>query len=294
MIAFVHVAKTGGATVAAMLKSAHGHRYCETVPLRVESPAQKRDGKVFIGKYSSEDIRTLLDLAPRTRSLGGHQVALWSDVELVDPGTVYLLFLRDPLKRGASHFQYNLRERDMTPFFGKKHLTWDEWTDWEIPRNHQVKMLSPNVDAGEAIRLLEKKNVFVGLTERFDESLLLFRRLFVPGLRISYLRRNTAADRSVALEILGNPRRVEQMKEMYAEEFPLYRHVVNEIYPRYVKEYGSSLTDDLVRFRAGERGRVDYLNLIRYRAYRRLVFGPRYRRYMAATAAPTSEASSDG
>lgn len=281
MIAFVHVAKTAGRTIGSMFRSAHGFRHCDSVPLRIASPEEKRDGQVFIEKYGPAEIRQLLRLAPGMRSLGGHHVALWSGVEEVVPDVTYLLFLRDPIKRAASHFQYNHQREDMTRYFGKKHLTWDEWVGWEVHHDHQVKMLSPNVDPDEAIRLIESKNVFVGLMDRFDESLLLFKRLFQPGLRIAYRRKNTAADRSIAAEILGNERKIAQIREMYAREFPVHDYVVNEVYPRYRKEYGGSLTADLQDFVNKGRTRVNHANLFMYRAYRRAIFNPRYRRYLA-------------
>lgn len=281
MIAFVHVAKTAGSTVKSLFRSAHGARHCDTVDLRVETPEEKRDGRVFIKKYTPADVKTLLSLAPGTRSMGGHHLALWSDVEEVVPDVTYFLFLRDPIKRGASHFQYNHQRQDMTRFFGKKHLTWDEWVDWEVPHNHQVKMLSPNIQTDEAIRLLEKKRVFVGLMDRFDESLLLFKRLFMPDLNISYLRKNTATDKSIAQEVLGNPKKVEQMKEMYDQEIPVHEYVLNEIYPRYVKEYGPGLAEDLARYQESGKKKVNHFNLLMYQMHKRLIFTPRYRKYMA-------------
>jgi hypothetical protein len=281
MIAFVHVAKTAGRTVSSLFRSAHGAGHCDTVPLRVETPEEKRDGRVFIKKYTPGDVKTLLSLAPGTRSMGGHHLALWSDVEEVVPDVTYFLFLRDPVKRGASHFQYNQQREDMTRYFGKKHLNWDEWVNWEVHHNHQIKMLSPSINTDEAIRLLEKKRVFIGLMDRFDESLLLFKRLFMPDLNISYLRKNTATDKSISREILGNSQKVEQIKEMYAKEIPLHEYVLNEIYPRYIKEYGRGLAEDLARYQETEKKKVNYLNLVRYKIHRRFIFTPRYRKYMA-------------
>ena len=281
MIAFVHVAKTAGTSMMSMFQSAFGERHCDTVDMSVETPDQKKGGPVFIPKYTPDDVKNFLSLAPKTRSMGGHHLALWSDVEKVVPDVTYLLFLRDPIKRGASHFQYTLQRQDMTPYFGKKLLSWDDWTDWEVPRNHQIKMLSPNIDTEDAIRLLETKRVFVGLMDRFDESLLLFKRLFMPEMNIAYLRKNTAPDKSIAQEILGNPRKVEQLKEMYDKEFPLHEYAAKEIYPRYVKEYGPALAEDLARFQESQSKKFNYLNYYRYKIYQRLIFGPRYRTYMA-------------
>jgi hypothetical protein len=280
MIAFVHVAKTAGRTVNSMFRSAHGVGHYNSVALRVETPETKGSGQVFIPKYSPDDIKNLLTIAPGIKSLGGHHVALWSDVEEVVPDVTYFLFLRDPIKRGASHYQYNQQQEDMTPYFGHKHLTWDQWVDWEIHHNHQVKMLSKNVDPDEAIRLIESKRVFVGLMDRFDESLVLFKALFQPKMNIAYLRKNTATDKSIAQSILGDDRKVDQIKEMYAKEFPVYDYVLNEVYPRYIKEYGSKLAEDVSQFKSSGIGKVNYPNLLMHRLNKKLFFDPRYKRYM--------------
>jgi hypothetical protein len=281
MIAFVHVAKTAGTSLKSLFQSAFGERHCDTVDLKVATPEEKRDGRVFIEKYTPDDVRNFLDLAPRTRCMGGHHLALWSNVEEVVPDVTYLLFLRDPIKRGASHFQYTLQRQDMTPYFGRKLLTWEDWIDWEVPRNHQVKMLSPHIETNEAIELLEKKRVFVGLMERFDESLLLFKRLFRPDLNIAYLRKNIAPEKSIAQEVLGNPRKVEQLEEMYDKEIPLYEYARDEIYPRYVQEYGPRLAEDLARFQQSQQKNFNHLNFWRYKLYKRFVFDPRHRRHLA-------------
>ncbi len=280
MIAFVHIAKTAGTSISTMLRSAHGVHHCDSVDLRVETPEEKMTGPVFIPKYSPDDVRAVLNIAPGLRSLGGHHVALWSDVETVVPDVTYLLFLRDPVGRGASHFQYNHQTKDMTRYFGTKHLTWDQWVKWEVHHNHQVKLLSKNVDAEDAIRLIESKRVFIGLMDRFDESLVLFRGLFRPELNIAYVRQNTATDNAIANTVLGDRRKVDQIKEMYAKEFPVYDYVVNEVYPRYVKEYGAKLAEDVNQFKSFDRRKVSRTNMLMHRLNRKLVFGPRHRKYL--------------
>lgn len=283
MIAFVHVGKTGGRTINAMLRNSYGAGHCDAVELP-RKQGEGESGRFLIDKYAPEDLEIIQDLMPGIRSLGGHNVALWSDFEKVRPDVQYLVFLREPVKRGASHYQYNLQKEDMTPFFGKPQIGWDEWVDWEVHHNHQVKMLSPQVDSDEAIALLEQKNVFVGLLEKFDESLVLFKRLFAPDLNISYRRKNVATQKSIAKGLLQDPRKVEQIREMYAKEFPVYEYALNEIYPRYVREYGAGLDADVAAHLARREKGVNNWRLLQYHIYRKFVFMPRYHKYLRQTA----------
>jgi hypothetical protein len=273
MIAFVHVAKTGGKSVETALQSHFGATYCEAVDLpgAADDPQRRR---FHIPKYGPEELRRIADLHPGLRSLGGHQVALWSGCAEVWPDAVHLLFLREPLKRGASHYQYHVRNDDYTHLIGKPHYSWDEWVEWPVHHDHQIKMLSPTVETADAVRRIQAGNVFVGLTERFDESLVLFRGLFSPGLNIAYTRANSAADNSLAGSLLDDPRRREQISAMYAREFDLYTFAAGDLWEQYRKAYGPGLAADVAAFRE-HRHAVNRLNILRFKLHHRLVFAPR-------------------
>jgi len=282
MLAFVHIGKTGGITVASMLRSSFGAAHCDATSMRPRPQGDPTGVRFMIPKYGPDDIAFLKTVMPGMRSISGHHVALWSDVEKVYPDTKYFLFLRDPLKRGASHYQFHVTHDDYTAKFGFKHFPWDKWVEWETHHNHQLKMISPNVDVDEAIKLLETKNVFVGLTEHFDESLVMMQKLFCPELDIAYRRKNTAEDNTLAKSLLQDEKSREQIREMYAKEFPLYEYVRNEIYPRYRQEYGPSLDQDVARFQSHGRQRVNNLNLVMNRLHRTFVLIPRLKKHRGA------------
>jgi len=269
MLAFVHIGKTGGVSIRSLLRSAHGARHCEAASLRPRPQGDPDQVRFMIPKYGPGDISLLKSVMPGMRSLGGHHVALWSGVDEVFPGTKYFLFLRDPLKRGASHYQFHVNNDDYTRKFGFKHFPWDRWVEWETHHNHQLKMLSPDVDVDQAIALLNSKTVFVGLTEHFDESLVMMKRLLCPDLNIAYRRQNTAADNTLARSLLAEARSRDQIREMYAKEFPLYEYVRNELYPRYRQQYGPTLAADVERFTRHGRHRVSWPNLVANRLHRR-------------------------
>jgi hypothetical protein len=265
MLAFIHVAKTGGQSIETMLESSFGIRHMPAVIWKQHSSTDAANQNFVVPKYGPEDFRRLKQRCPFMQSVGGHSIALWSGVHEVQP-TTYFTFLREPIKRGASHYQYHLVNDDPDK-------TWEDWVQYDVHHNHQVKMFSRNVDAQEAIRDIEKHQVFVGFTEKFDESLVIFRRLFAPNLNISYTRTNTASDNSVAKGVLADEANVQDLHRMYAEEIPLHEWALNEYYPRFVKEYGPTLEQDVEEFRK-VRERVNRANILANHVYQRLVAKP--------------------
>jgi hypothetical protein len=263
-LAFIHVGKTGGQTVQTALRSSYGAAYCDAVDWR------DRDEEFVVPKYGPADYRRLKSLCPFMKSVGGHQIALWSDLHVVEP-VRYFAFVREPLRRGASHYQYHLRDEDQP-------LTWDEWVAWPVHQNHQVKMFSRDGSAAAAIRAIEHHQVFIGLTERYDESLLILNRLVARDLNPSYRRTNTARDNEVAQRLLADPATRRQIETMYGEEFALYEFVKEEWYPRWRREYGPTLADDLARFQADRARGFSRRNHLAQRLYQKLWTEPRARR----------------
>lgn len=265
MLAFIHVAKTGGQSIETMLESSFGIRHMPAVVWKQPSPTALPDQNFVVPKYCPEDFLRLKKRCPFMQSVGGHSIALWSGLHEIQP-TTYFTFLREPIKRGASHFQYHLVNDDPDK-------SWQQWVDYDVHHNHQVKMFSRSVDAQEAIRDIEKQNVFVGFTEKFDESLVIFKKLFAPDLKIAYTRTNTASDNSVARRVLDDASKREDLARMYAEEIPLHEWALNDYYPRFVKEYGPTLQPDVEHFRK-VRDRVNKVNILTNHLYQRLLARP--------------------
>ncbi|HPF69109.1 MAG TPA: hypothetical protein PLQ13_00445 [Candidatus Krumholzibacteria bacterium] len=266
LLAFIHVAKTGGQSVETMLRSSFGPAHAEAVEWAPRPGDDPYAVDYIVPKYGPDDLRRLKRLVPFLRSVGGHGVALWSGFEQVQP-VRWFAFLRDPIARGASHFQYHRTTE-------RPDLAWRAWVDWPVHHNHQLKMFSPTADAQDAIRRIEAQDVFVGLTERFDESLLVFQRLLRPDLDIAYLRTNTAGARDTARGLLADPASRADLERMYGDERPLYEWVANELYPRYVRAYGPTLAADLEAFRA-RRHRINRVNTLLNRVCYRALIRPR-------------------
>ncbi len=246
LLTFLHLAKTGGRSVETLLRSTFGIAYCHAVPWRSHLVPGAEERALSVASYDHDDFRRLMSVCPGMKAIGGHAVTVPGGLHDLQP-VRYFAFVRDPLKRAASHYQYHVATE-------KDPLDWAQWCVWNEPHNHQLKYFTRESDAAAAIAAIEELGIFVGLLEHFDESLLLLRKLVAPELNIAYLRSNVAERNDVARGILDDPVRREQLAHLNRREQPLYDHVANVLMPRHRAAYGPSLADDLARFQA-HRGR---------------------------------------
>jgi hypothetical protein len=215
------------------LRSSFGLRHCEVEPWQARWTGSP---------FSSHDLQRLRRLYPCLESIGGHRITGYVDLHENGTEFKYFTILRDPLKTCASRFQYNIQYRE------KKHLVFEEWIQQEWPRDHQTKMIAGVADANEAIRIIQEKNIFVGLTERFDETMLLLKALRASNLNIAYRRVNVATNNTLAKDLLANQRTRQMLIEANQADLELYEHVKREIYPTFQRAYGSSLEADVANY----------------------------------------------
>jgi hypothetical protein len=176
--------------------------------------------------------------------------------------------MRDPLKTCASRFQYNVQYR------GKQGLVFEEWIQKDWTRNHQTRMIAGTADASAAIQILRRKQVFVGLTERFDESLLLLKALVANRLNLSYEPVNVSSANVIAPRLLADERTRQLLMDANQVDQQLYDFVAKELYPSFQREYGPSLDADVAAYRATKRRSFDRLNLMLSRLKQFLVYRP--------------------
>lgn len=236
LIANIHVMKTGGQTMCDILRQSFPGRHCD---LQVK------------GVATADDLRFARRFYPRLRSIAGHNVVPLSNLAEACDSIRYFAFLRDPVERCISHYQYR-RNKDETSDF-------EPW----LARfaNYQVRFLSRTHTATDpwaiepsaerAIEAVERNVGFVGLQERFDESLVMLKRWVAdPDFDIEYRARNVAKKSSIRQQLLGDPRIVELIRAHHAEDAKLYRYVSETIYPRQVAAYGPDLDGDVAGLRA--------------------------------------------
>lgn len=253
MLAVVHIHKTAGTTLAGILKHSFGQRHCD---VRSEDPAAPY--------YSARDLRRLKErFYPRLDSILGHDVRAYGDLEAEEPGIRYLTFLRDPLERCASHYQYDVQ-------IGRVDLSFEEWITHDAVRDRMTRHLAGSgATASDAVAILGRVE-FVGLLHRFDESLVMMqRKLGIPDVR--YARKWVASASRIKKELLGNPETREMLESVNREDLILWDHVLTEVYPRQVAEYGPGLEAAVAHLQRRNRRMTK----------RRMWAKPRYAMYVA-------------
>jgi sulfotransferase famil protein len=167
LVVFVHIRKTAGTTVRRIIQRQYKRRNTRMVRNYFSEPDR-----------SFEMAQTFATQPPRgLRAIHGHML-FWPDLPWA-PGTRFFAFIRDPVERTISHY-YWLRERSPkleTPLD-------DALVDGLIHDNLQTRVIAgdmPFVATEEtlerALANLDRLDA-IGLTERFDESIVLLTRAF--------------------------------------------------------------------------------------------------------------------
>ena len=245
MLVFIHINKTAGSTIRYILRSTYGLHHCEV------EPCSARSGVPF----TTQDLQCLRKLYPRLESIAGHSLTGYVDLKKNGAELRYFTFLRDPLKTCASRFQYNIQYR------GKKDLIFEDWIQQEWTRNAQTKRIANVSDVNEAIRIIREKNIFVGLADRFDESMLMLKRLMAPDLNIAYRRVNVASDNTLAKNLLSDSKTRQMLVEANQADIEFYNYAKNEIYPSFQQTYGSSLEVDVANYHQVQGNNFNTINL---------------------------------
>jgi hypothetical protein len=259
MLVFIHINKTAGRTVRYILRSSFGLDHCEVEPWH----APWTDPP-----FSMQDLHRLRKLYPHLKSIGGHRVTGYADLQANGAEFKYFTFMRDPLKTCASRFQYNIQYRK------KKDLVFEEWIQREWTRNHQTKMIAGVADVNQAIRLIQAKQIFVGLTEKFDESMVLLKALVANKLNISYKPVNVARNNTLATQLLTTESTRQMLIEANQVDLALYNFVRQELYPTYQQEYGPALDEDVAHYQQTRDNNFNYTNLTLSRLKQHVLYKP--------------------
>jgi len=241
---FVHMRKSGGMTFAAITER------------------QFSADEVYKPEGSLEECRQeLRRLAPeqrdRLRCIHGH-VPFGLDDCLPGP-VAYVTLLRDPVERILSVYYYALRRPEWKAHenIHKHGLSLDEFVASEFSsefHNQQTQILSGSVapfeDAESLARAKENLDRFVvaGLTERFDETLMMCRRR-LGWKRLHYSRRNVNRRRPGRDEIPAST--LSLIEEKNAADIELYDEVRRR-FEETMRKY-PELDDDCRRFQRWNR-----------------------------------------
>jgi len=253
-IIFLHLPKTAGSTLGAIVRRQYPP---ESVYLRYAGP----------GTGPFEEILALPEpQRARLRLLMGH---LPFGIHETLPGpSRYVTILREPVERVVSHYYFVRRRpdhhlhetvtsrrmtlRDFVESGIARELengqtTWMGWTPELIARDDRS---SPELLA-RARRNLEDRFVVAGLTERFDETLLVMRERLGWTRSIWYRQENVTRNRPALAEIDEDTRAL--IVERNGLDIELYRYV-RDRFEREISDLGPAFGRELRSFRIRNAG----------------------------------------
>ncbi|MFQ5571828.1 MAG: sulfotransferase family 2 domain-containing protein [Rhodothermales bacterium] len=199
LLVFEHIPKTAGSTMHAILWRLYGGKGVYLVT----HPRQHRERLDALCRHLQDPANPLCAIIAHT-GFGFHKW-LPSDYRYVQ-----YTFLRDPVERVFSHYHYQIQRGKLDPSISLESFIREDLGrscnvqtaflgGLELRRNLEGITLSPDLYTEELLEQakanLSRLAVF-GLTERFDESLLLFKEVFGwKWTRIFYVRQRVGQRR---------------------------------------------------------------------------------------------------
>jgi hypothetical protein len=271
--AFVHIEKTAGRTVRAVLSRSFGAGHCEIRTPYARRAGGRDDRSVYV---TAADLRRVQRIYRHLRGIAGHNVKPYSDLDAACPAIRYLTFLRDPVSRYLSHFKNRARVYDREAF--------ERWAAREDMRDYQTRALAGVPDVDEALEIMTRRIGFVGLSEAFDESLLMLGQwLGAPDFRPEYRPVNRLVDkqrpRDVAraqadMSYLDTPEVRDRLRELNALDQQVYDFAVREHYARQRQAYRGDLAADVAALRERNQQVTDWSEPLSGRLLRNWVYKP--------------------
>ncbi|MGF1495087.1 MAG: sulfotransferase family 2 domain-containing protein [Microcoleaceae cyanobacterium] len=189
LIVFLHIPKAGGTTLNGIINLQYSRN-------RIIRANGINNAKSLLASLSAEEVE-------RIQMLRGHFA--FGIHEFINRSCSYFTLLRDPVKRVISQYYY-IRNSPSLPNHGLLNsISLEEYISREKDKlcNQQTRMLfglskakcNSNSDMLDAVKQnLETHFAVVGLTEMFDETLVLLRKKF--GWKIPFYIRQNVRDKN--------------------------------------------------------------------------------------------------
>lgn len=226
LIAFVHIQKAAGTSLKFILKNSLGVGHSDVNP--VTPP--------FDRPFDRSDLAFAASTNPWLCSISGH--------EIIEPSRHLgkaarpFTMLRDPIARSVSHYQDKIVR-------GRQDLSFEQFVSDPDNHNFQVKKIAGREDLATARQLLREQFFFVGLAERFVDSMRVLRALSPYPLDIRCRPRNVAPTTRIAESLRSDPEAVARLGEANRLDQKLWDFVADELFPELAQRAGVSETGPL-------------------------------------------------
>ena len=218
-IVFIHIEKAAGTSFNHFLRNNISSYKTLNNPLFFS--------KKYQGIFTKKMLQRLIQQYPNIKGIGGHTLRPYLDYEscIKNNNISYITFLRNPIDRYLSHFNYQ------NAVMGKDRKL-EEFIEHEEFSNFQTKKIAGNNNIDEAKSILTNDFDFVGTTEYFKESIQLLIEKFPLILNNNYIFNKNVANISdyryqhltnISSDILN------KIKNQNKNDLILYDFVTNEL-----------------------------------------------------------------
>ena len=234
VMAFVHIQKTAGTSLITILRNSFGIGHLEVRTLDRSADAV----------FGAADLAVVLRVSPWVKSICGHEI-IEPTAHLPDRFLPYTI-LREPVARTLSHFEDKQRRGREPP--GLEDFLAD-------PENHnfQVRKIAGGEDLEKAKRLLAEAYLFVGVQERFDESVRALAALAPWRMDLRYQPSNVFESREIRDRLRTDPEVMARFRDINGLDTELHEWVSRELYPAFLARAGNPPAEPLPTLAAGRR-----------------------------------------
>ena len=265
IISFCHIIKCSGTTLSSLLRRSYGMNQLSVMP---------KPGETIYGR---EQLKRDIRIFPNMRSITGHGLRPYIDYGDMEERLEWFSWLREPTARLISGYQHSIEK-------GGRNISFEDWLREPLHRNIQVYFLTGSEDDLDGAKeVILNKMRFVGLVERFDESLVLFKHIMgLEDLNIDYPKpANAAIKGRHAADIYEDLEKYRDLIECNTSvDQALYRWFVDEIYPTYVSAFGGERLAPSVEevFKRAEVPSAERRRELLNNAFRKTIYEPLLRR----------------
>ncbi len=251
MIIFYHMIKTAGMTFSYILRNNFGVNYS------LVNPIKKNIDKYGEMIFTNDDLKIYLKLNPRLIAISGHYIRPYS-LKKISGNDIAITFVRDPINRFLSGYNFGIEK-------GNFNVSLEEWINNPQQKNYQTKFIAGEENLEKAKNICKNIINFVGISEKFDISLLLLKNIYLENLNVYYQKKNVTNKKLIKIEDLSEKtlRKIKYINELDLE---LYHFINEEIFKNYLKNYSGDLRSDLLEF---HRENENYnFNIFKINSYR--------------------------
>ena len=214
MIAFVHIEKAAGTTMNLILRQSFGLRHCD-VKYRDVRDVSAVDDEITFARSCHFSLRSIAGHGLLPMGIHDSQIALYT-------------LLREPVSRCVSHYQYQVER------MGRR-IAFKDWIRNKRYHDYQVTKIAGTRDLEKAKIILRERFFFVGLVERFDESIAALAALSPYPLDIRYRSKNVASREVISQSIRNDDGLRALIGQANSLDIALYEYAKTELYPHFLE-----------------------------------------------------------